>query len=114
MLKVLFVLACTSCVHADRAMLAVSTATIACDWGQTRQAAKSGWGVYYEKNPYLGEEPGVLRVDSYFVTMLAANALIWVVVPEKWRTVYGITITGIQGRALYRSMEYGERSACGI
>ena len=53
-------------------------------------------------------------MDSYFITMLAANALIWVVVPEKWRTAYGITITGVQGRTLYRSMEYGDRTACGL
>lgn len=86
----------TACAHIDRAALATSTATLACDWGSTRQAAGTGWRLTYEDNPILGLEPSVRAVDGYFAAMIAAQLLAWYLVPRPWRIAGAVALTAFE------------------
>jgi hypothetical protein len=57
----------------DMALMAVDTALLATDWGQTRYIATHP-GEYHELNPLLGPHPSVGTVDAHIA---AAIPLYW-------------------------------------
>lgn len=71
----------------DKALLAGSTAALVVDWGQTRYIAQHP-EVMGESNRALGEHPSTGRVNAYFASMIAANALVASVLPEGWRSMW--------------------------
>lgn len=81
---------------ADRATLAVSAAALACDWSQTRSAASRGWSSQHEANPIMGERPSVGSVDGYFATVMVADALVWLALPERLRWLAPASVIGVE------------------
>jgi hypothetical protein len=77
--------ACAASPRVERGALAVSAASIACDWGQTRSMASAGWGSYREDNHVLGPHPTVGAVDAYFTVYLATHLLAGVLLPRRLR-----------------------------
>jgi hypothetical protein len=76
--------------------LTASTALIACDWVQTRAAAKTQWSDFEELNPILGQAPSVQRVDGYFTVATLANAALWYLLPEQVKSVVPGFVSGFQ------------------
>lgn len=105
----------SACAHVDldRAMLASSTATIACDWGYTHRAAERGWENHHESNPLLGRTPSTAEVNAYFASMLVLNAAAWVLTPPKYRAVLPAVITA---REIYSAVGNHEQvgGVCGF
>jgi hypothetical protein len=78
---------------ANGTALGLSTATLACDWGQTRTVAAAGWPGIYEENPIMGTKPSPRAVDLYFAVMVVANILAWRFMPRRWRWAIPIVVT---------------------
>lgn len=103
-LLALLLTACTN-VHVNRAALVASTAALACDWGQTRSAATQGWRYHYENNPIMGPKPPVGYVDLYFGGIAITNALLWLVIPRRYRVFVPLAIFGIETRQAARNVD---------
>lgn len=93
----------------DKELLTVALATLAIDWGQSRYIAThvettttyltptSGYVTttrITERNPLLGEHPGVGKVNGYFaLAMLGTAGLAYALPADKRRTfLWGVTI----------------------
>lgn len=99
--------------------LGASSATLACDWGQTRRFAEVDWrqpvpgarpeaNAYYrwsESNPLLGAHPTTGEVDVYFAGALAATLLAWRMLPRRWRIAVPLVITAIQLKAIANTVD---------
>lgn len=103
--------------HIDRTTLAMSTASIACDWGQTATMAAKGWdrglGPQHEENPIMGEHPSVAVVSAYFMTALVINTAVWAVLPASWRSAIPTAITGSQTITIERNVS-ASNTLCGV
>jgi hypothetical protein len=89
--------ALVSCGAVNTATLITSTASIACDWGQTRSAASEAWSRgRWEANPIMGSKPSTATVDVYFLSALAVNAAFWIALPRQVRSVAPVAITAAQ------------------
>ena len=95
---------------ANGTALGVSTATLACDWWQTRTVAAADWPHgKYEGNPLIGPKPSASTVDLYFAGVIAASVLAWRLMPRRWRMIIPSAIIAVQARAMIVS--YGEAMA---
>ena len=103
----------TALKHVNRIGAGVALASIACDWGQTHSAARAGWEDRYEQNPIMGDRPSPHAVGAYFVSVLAVNALLWYVTPERWHIVQAAAVTGIEAAAIAGNVTLLS-GACGI
>ena len=90
--------------HVNHATLIASTAMLAVDWGQTREMTGRGWT---EQNPLMGEHPPGHVVDMYFMSMAALNAIVYLVMPDRWKSVLPAGVIGMQAVAIDRNMSYG-------
>lgn len=103
----------TACAHVDRAALATSTATLACDWGYTHRAAARGWENHYESNAILGPTPSTREVAVYFGSALVLNAALWLITPTGYRSIVPVAVTAVQLDMIqYNSRTVG--GACGF
>ena len=110
----LFLVACTPNLrNVNRGMLVASTASIACDWGQTFHAASRGWGEYEEANPVMGRTPSTTRVATYFIGALVINAAVWYLLPNKLKPVFSVAVTGFQSRVIYNNSQ-NDQGICGV
>ena len=100
------------CAHVDQIALGAATASTACDWGSTRQAAGDGWRLYYENNPMLGTEPSVGRVDQYFAGVTALTLAAWYLLPKRWRLPAMIAVTAVEVRIVRRNAPH--TGFCGL
>lgn len=91
--------------YVDTTLLVTSTTTIACDWGYTHKMADAGWGRYAEANPLLGPRPSTGEVNAYFVSMIALNAIAWVLTPPKYRAIVPLVVTVRQSYAISNNTE---------
>lgn len=103
----------------DVAALAVSTAALACDWGQTHGAAADGWrggptGARYEDNPILGRSPSTRAVSVYFVTAAIINAGIWLTVPKRYRWIVPLGLVAVQTHTIGAAMAARTSTLCGL
>lgn len=108
-------LAGVGCVHADRAALVTSTATVACDWGYTHRAASDGWinkrgYITREANPIMGENPDPGIVAIYFSAVLVANVALWYATPPKYRAIVPFALTVQQAELIH----YNSRTVGGV
>lgn len=87
--------ACSS-NHFHHATLAVSTGALALDWQQTRERAAGNWRATHESNPLMGRKPTPFVVDAYFATTLVGNAVLWYVLPQRWKSVIPGVIIGVE------------------
>jgi hypothetical protein len=95
-LLLVLVLSGCSLRNVNRATLAASTAGLACDWAQTRSTAAGGWVNHHETNPMLGARPTTAQVDTYFVVAAIANTFVWLVMPQKLRSVVPAGVFAVQ------------------
>lgn len=84
----------------NQASLMIATATIACDWAQTRSVAEDGWGSRFEENPILGPSPSTEEVDAYFGAVVVAHFLVWRRIPSSFRWVLPVAISAVQIMAI--------------
>jgi hypothetical protein len=103
---------CTLC-NVNRATLATSTLGLVCDWGQTRSKAAGGWRDQHEANPVLGETPSTRAVDGYFAGAIAANALLWWLLPHRIKSAVPVAVTAIQIDAVAENLETTD-GVCGL
>jgi hypothetical protein len=105
-----------ACAHVDRAALIASTSALACDWGQTRRSAMNRWESedFYlrEGNPILGPYPSPTYVDGYFALVAAANAMLWVAMPPRWRSIVPAAVLAPQLVTIARNAPH--TGACGL
>ena len=84
--------------------LGAATATLACDWSETRWAAEQDWTrTGHELNPVLGPTPTTGQVDAYFASAIVVSAAIWHVLPERWRWAPSAVVAVAQARVLVRN-----------
>lgn len=103
----------TGCTATNRAMLVASTATVVCDWAQTRGRASADWVGYRETNPMLGTTPSVMTVDGYFAIVAGFNALIWLAMPERYKSVVPTALIAVQADAIQYNVS-GRAGLCGL
>jgi hypothetical protein len=96
----------------DRGALVASTATLACDWAQTRGAAERGWIGYREGNPMLGKTPSVGAVDAYFATATLVSIAAWYLLPRGWRAVTHTAIAVWQMDTIANNVAAGGTGTC--
>jgi hypothetical protein len=119
---VIAAVATCSCAHVDRAAIVASTATMACDWAQTRSAASQGWTWIErgermraaEQNPLLGPSPGVASVDAYFAAATAINLAVYALLPRRYRGVIPLVVTAAETRAIVGNYAEDRRSLTGM
>lgn len=99
--------------RANKIGLGVVGATLVCDYGQTRWHAKRGWRGYQETNPILGTEPSVAKVTGYFLVTGLVVGAVYYILPFAYKTLYNVTITGFQAKAIYINTRQGT-PLCGI
>jgi hypothetical protein len=97
----------------NRATLAASTASLACDWGQTRSAASNHWKGRYEANPIMGMNPSTGTVDVYFASTIAINAAIWYLMPEKLKSLLPVGVIGVQANTIAGNLDTTQ-GVCGL
>jgi hypothetical protein len=71
----------------DYAFAGAALATLAVDWGQTRNIAKNPQR-FYEKNQVLGPKPSVGKVDAYFVGAMVGTVAVAHVLPRDYRRLF--------------------------
>jgi hypothetical protein len=86
--------------HLNRAGLAISAASLAVDWCQTRDAAGRGWSGGYEggmPTAYaIGSRPPTGAVDAYFAlggALLLGGAQL---LPERWRPIAYAAVAAVE------------------
>lgn len=89
------------CAHVDTAALIASTASLACDWGQTRSAADRGWASRIERNPILGPRPSTSQVDMYFGVTALLNVTLWTLLPKGWKSIVPAGVTAMEANTVY-------------
>lgn len=94
----------------NHAGLAVSSASLAIDWCQTRTAASGGWaGGYVEGGmptaSVIGPQPSAGAVDAYFVVGSVALIGAAQLVPEKYRPLAYVAISAVEIIAIRNNLE---------
>jgi hypothetical protein len=97
------------------------------DWRQTRTIATEmvpaytvdhGGGAsttynarprFCEQNPILGEHPSVGKVNAFFITAIAANALVSYLLPPTWRMGWQYISIGYEGNVVLDNYRAGIR-----
>jgi hypothetical protein len=94
----------------DKRLLWAGQALIAADWAQTRQIAKNP-DQYSEKNRYLGEHPSVGKVNTYFVSALAAHYYTAAYLSGSDRTAMLTGIVAVEAYVVNRNAKLGLKIA---
>ena len=116
-----------ACAHGNHVAMIAGAAALACDWSQTREAARRDWiertptengfrsNVYSERNPILGSTPSTGTVDAYFAIALGLTALAWHFVPDRYRWTVPAGVLAIQATAIAsNTMGSAGLPLCGI
>lgn len=90
------VMALVGCGAVNKAALVTSTASLVCDWAQTRSAARTGWATTMEGNPIMGPTPTTRTVDLYFAGTIAINTALWIAMPRRAKSIVPIAVTAAQ------------------
>ena len=99
---------------ANRAALVSSMGLLACDWGQTRSAASTGWAGLEERNPVMGTNPSTGHVDVYFASVAAVNVALYLLMPERARWVAPSVVSAVQVNAIAGNTSTVPGPACGL
>lgn len=87
---------------ADTAREAAYLTLLVADWGQTRNIVRraatgcDGDSTCIERNPFLGRNPSIRRVDSYFALSALTHVTISYLLPPDWRRGYQMFTIGFQ------------------
>lgn len=98
----------------DVAAIAVSTASLVCDWGQTHQAAAAGWMDRAEANRLLGPAPSTRTVNIYFAGAIVANVALWLVLPKRYRSLASAGLIAVQANAIGSAVIDHASTLCGM
>jgi hypothetical protein len=109
---VLVMVACTW-NRAVAVTYAAAVATVACDWGQTRQSATDGWRGAAESNPVLGERPSPAAVDAYFFAAEALLTAVLVDLNSKWSAFAFGGLAAVETRTIINNGPL-TRGFCGV
>ena len=71
----------------DKILFALSTASMAVDWRQTKVIAENPTQ-FQETNPLLGKHPSASDVDVYFAAAFVGTTVIAHILPSKYRKVW--------------------------
>lgn len=109
---------CTSAQvrHVNRAGAALTMATMACDWGGTRQAAgerSDAWEVGFPAHAVMGGSPSVGRVDVYFAANTALLLALAQLVPDRFRWIGYSAVIGVESAVSYGNTKT-TRGICGL
>lgn len=96
----------TGCSAVNKTALISSTASLACDWGQTRSMAMDNWKYGWEANPFLGEKPPPYAVDMYFIIVAGINTLTWMAMPKKYKWVIPTVVTFVQAPTIVENHKW--------
>ena len=111
-LLALTLLLSVGCTAMNRTMLAVSTASLVCDWGQTHHFAAGGWKNSEEINVVLGPKPTTKAVDVYFAGVIFTNVLLWMVMSKSLKSLVPFGVTVVQTDVIINNMPDG--GLCGF
>ena len=75
------------------------------DWGQTRYIATHD--DYYETNLFLGKQPSMQEVDTYFAATLAGLALVSYLLPPDWRKIWQVVWIGARFKTVADNYSLG-------
>lgn len=96
-------------------VLAVSTAILACDAGQTMAVADRGWpGDLREGNMLLGDRPSVGALAAYNAGVAALNAAAWLKIPERYDWILPLALGAFEMALVSKNMIATPRPFCGI
>lgn len=103
---------------ANGTALGLSSATLACDWGQTRASAARNWvrpdgQAQIERNPIMGPAPSPTTVDGYFVAIAALNALVWYIAPRKLKWIIPLGVVAWQSYIVAHNHAVLQVGMCG-
>lgn len=98
----------------DVAAIAVSTASLVCDWAQTRGISQGSWmgGRVMERNPLLGEAPSPRKIDVYFAGTVVINIVLWMTLPKRYRSLIPVAVVAAESRTIYDNIPY--TGMCGL
>ncbi len=109
---ILFLVVFPACSHGWTRNDTYRQATIAglqlVDWRQTRHIANNPQD-HYEQNPILGDHPAIGRVNVFFVTAIASQALISYLLPRDWRPVWQYVTIGYETKVTLDNYRAGIR-----
>lgn len=115
MVLVLALVALGACARVNQVALVASTAAIVCDGAQTYRAAAGDWGhgSLMESNPIMGTAPSKGRVVGYFAGAAIANVAVWLVMPERYKSVAPAGVLAMQVDPIATNVR-STRSVCGF
>lgn len=102
--------------HVNRAGAALTMATMACDWGSTRQAARErmdDWEEGFPARPVMGGSPSVGRVDTYFAASTTLLLALAQLVPERYRWIGYSTVVAVESAVIENNM-HTTHGMCGV
>ena len=104
---------------ANGTALGVSSASLLCDWAQTRRASDAGWTMQHEQNPIMGRDPSSRTVDAYFLGAAALNVLAWRLMPRRWRVVIPSIVFVVQADSIRSNIAesrpgWTDMGVCGV
>lgn len=80
----------------------LSMVLLFCDWGQTRTISTKQR--YYENNLYLGKHPTLKEVDIYFIKVITANSLVWVLpIRKKNKKHFWLVVSVVEAEYVKRN-----------
>lgn len=91
----------------DSALLAGALTLQAIDWGQTRAAMRHGG--YTEKNPILGPQPSIGRLDKVCTLAMVGTVGLAYVLPPLYRRAFLGGVVTIEAAIVYRHRQLGLR-----
>lgn len=83
------------------------------DWGQTRNIVHrsntgcDGGATCIEKNPILGRNPSISRVDTYFAITALAHVAISYALPKVWRQGWQYVSIGMEAAVVGHNYSLG-------
>ena len=92
----------------DTGLQLTYTALAVADWNQTLHIARNPER-FYEKNDTLGRHPDKGRVNAYFATTIAVNAVIAALLPKPYRTFWQAVWIGYAGDTVRKNHQLGLR-----
>lgn len=78
---------------------------IVIDWAQTRDIAKSPY--FRESNVFLGENPNIGEVNTYFALTSAIHLGVTLILPTEYRSIWQNVTIGVASVNITRNAYYG-------
>lgn len=97
----------------NRVGLAISMASLACDFGSTAWHANRRWVGYAEANPIIGPAPDMSGVVGWFALMMGATLMVHAVLPDEVKPAIYVGVTARETYSSVRNYTLGT-PMCGV